>query len=201
MEEEEEEEREEIWTSSLTLIWTPGAVRSSVQSPWCHSNDAAPPPVPLGCEVKSPTSPRLYHPSAGPCSSDSLHCGSNSPAIVQSGMERFCWICMLRSQKEKEKNVCLFFCSLLRSSSQVIRGLGSCSEMIPPYKKGIWEEDAHISQNRKKLIPADTQESADLLLDLLQTLKVQLLCLSLSLSGGTAIVLLSCTQIGENAAY
>ena len=63
---EQARERGSIWASSLTLIWTPRAVRSSVQPSWCHTNDH--PPLPVGYKVKSPTPPcfiiPLQHPAA-----------------------------------------------------------------------------------------------------------------------------------------
>lgn len=172
----EEEEREEIRTSSLALIWTPGAVRSSVQSSWCHSNDADPPPRPAPFPRSSGLRGQVSHlTSALSPLSRTLQLWQSSLRLQFTGdKERFCWICMLRSEGKKSLFVLLFSAEELQVA-QVIRGLGSCSEMIPPlYKKGIWEEDAHISQNRKNwylLIPKS-------LLTFCWTLKVQLLCLS-----------------------
>lgn len=118
LEEEKKQQAREggrIWTSSLTLIWTPSAVRSSVQPSWCHTNDA-PPPFPLDYKVKPPTPPRFIIPQQNPAAltvfTERFKSDFIALAIVQfaflsylstmrkhseillAQMGKVCWICM-----------------------------------------------------------------------------------------------------------
>lgn len=142
-----------IRASSLTLIWTPRAGRSSVQPSWCLANDA-PPPLSSGLQGQV----LFYRPEAEPCGSDSPHrafkrdfiallkvqfafssyhktrrkthhgnsLSSDSRALLNLQVLLSMMLRFTSTQLHLLKGNRSLFCSPLRSFTEVIRGSGPC---------------------------------------------------------------------------